>query len=78
MKHTLQSKITSKGQVTIPLSIREDFHLESGSKIEFINKGDHFVIFPLNKSVSSLKGILPKPDRSLSCDEMNNVIRQKS
>ncbi len=78
MQKELYSKITSKGQVTIPFSIRKSLQLEVGSKIEFINKGDHFVVFPLNKSVTSLKGILPKPDKALSCDEMNKVIRQKS
>ncbi len=78
MQKELYSKITSKGQVTIPFSIRKSLNLEVGSKIEFINKGDHFIVLPLNKSVTSLKGILPKPDKALSCDEMNEVIRQES
>ncbi len=29
------TKITDKGQVTIPKEIREEFHLHSGDKVEF-------------------------------------------
>ena len=71
----LYSKITSKGQVTIPHIIREKMNLSSGSKLEFLNKGDHIVILPLNKSIKNLKNILPAPEKSLSCKEMNEVIR---
>ena len=74
MEKSLYSKITSKGQITIPYIIREEMQLKSGSKLEFLNKGDHIVVMPLNKSIHSLKGILPKPDKSLSCEEMNEII----
>jgi|GEM_PF-1564282 len=78
MGSMLQSKIISKGQVIIPLSIKDSLGLEVGSKIEFFNKGDHFTFIPLNKSVISLKGILSKPEKALSCNEMDEVIRQNS
>ncbi|HEY5708538.1 MAG TPA: AbrB/MazE/SpoVT family DNA-binding domain-containing protein [Solirubrobacterales bacterium] len=34
------SKITSKGQVTIPKEIREDFGFLPGTEIEFVRDGD--------------------------------------
>ena len=72
----LQSTITSKGQITIPAVIREKLHLSSGNKLEFFFKDDYMIIVPVNKSIRELKGILPKPDISLSCNEMNQIIRE--
>jgi antitoxin PrlF len=72
------SKVTSKGQITIPHLIRDQMNLLSGSKLEFLNKGDHIVMLLLNKSVKNLKGILPAPETSLSCEEMNEIIRGDS
>jgi antitoxin PrlF len=69
--------ITSKGQITIPSAIRNKMHLSSGSKLEFIQQGEHILIIPINKSVKSLKGMLPKPDVAFSIEEMNKIIKDK-
>lgn len=71
------STMTSKGQVTIPAEVREKLHLIPGNKIEFIACDQHMLVIPLNQSVINLRGILPKPKRALSCEEMNNIIRDK-
>ncbi len=69
------STITSKGQVTIPAVVRNALHLEAGSQLEFIVQGNSLLAIPINKSVVDLEGILPKPDKSLSCEEIDNIIR---
>ena len=38
------AKVTTKGQITIPKSIRELLDLKEGSKIVFIQKGKDIVI----------------------------------
>lgn len=38
------AKVTAKGQVTIPKSIREFLEIKEGSKILFIQKGDNLII----------------------------------
>ncbi len=38
------AKVTTKGQITIPKSIREILNLKEGSKILFIQKGDDIII----------------------------------
>lgn len=38
------AKVTTKGQITIPKSIRELLNLKEGSKIIFIQKGKDIVI----------------------------------
>ncbi|MDF2966091.1 MAG: SpoVT / AbrB like domain protein [Rickettsiaceae bacterium] len=71
------STVTSKGQITIPAAIREKMNLESGSKLEFIQQDDHILVIPINKSVGRLRGILTKPERSLSVEQMNAIIKEK-
>ncbi len=38
------AKVTAKGQVTIPKSIKEFLEIKEGSKILFIQKGDNLII----------------------------------
>jgi antitoxin PrlF len=71
----LQSIMTSRGQITIPAEIREKLRLSSGNKLEFLLKDDQIVMLPINKSIRGLKGILPKPDITLTCEEMNEIIK---
>jgi AbrB family looped-hinge helix DNA binding protein len=71
------SKITSKGQVTIPHNIREKLHLLQGSKLEFIIQNNAVLLVPINNKLSNLQGILPKPKQSLTIEQMNNIIRKQ-
>lgn len=71
----LQSIMTSRGQITIPAEIRRKLNLHSGNKLEFVLKDDQVLLLPINKSIRDLKGILPKPVNTLTCEEMNDVIR---
>lgn len=67
--------ITSKGQVTIPASVRAALGLDAGSRIEFIEteKGK-FAIVPATMPVLALKGMLRKPAKPVSIEEMNQTI----
>ena len=38
------AKVTSKGQITIQKAIREKLELKEGSKIIFLQRGEHIVI----------------------------------
>ena len=71
----LQSIMTSRGQITIPAEIRDRLGLISGNKLEFLVRDDQIIMLPINKSIRKLKGILPKPDITLSCDDMNEIIK---
>lgn len=69
--------LTSKGQVTFPKAIRERLRLEAGDKVEFTfdNKGN-LIVIPVTASVKRLKGILPKPDRPITLEEMDEAIAE--
>ena len=77
MNYNNFSKITSKGQVTIPHEIREELHLSTGSKLKFVIQNNSILLMPINNKLSDLKGILPKPKQALTILQMNNIIKEK-
>lgn len=77
MSNNRFSKLTSKGQITIPYAIRESLHLDTGSRLEFIVHNNNILLMPINKKLSDLQGLLSKPDKSLTIDDINNTIKQK-
>lgn len=72
------SKLTSKGQTTIPKSVRDALNLKPGDRIEFTIIGENRVqLSAKNKSIADLAGILYDPDRKpVSIEEMNDAIEQ--
>jgi antitoxin PrlF len=67
--------VTSKGQITIPVSVRTALGIETGSRVEFIQTGaNEFSLIPATQSVKQLKGILAKPQKPVSIEDMNNAI----
>ena len=70
--------VTSKGQVTIPKQIRELLGLGSGDRINFVIEDDGRVTFrPATKDIRSLKGIVHKPGKPVSVEDMNATIRDR-
>ena len=53
----LISTITQKGQVTIPIKIRQALKLKTNDKVIFVRRGDSIIIKPV-KDISSLRGII--------------------
>ncbi|MCL2626573.1 MAG: AbrB/MazE/SpoVT family DNA-binding domain-containing protein [Cystobacterineae bacterium] len=70
-----QRKITSKGQVTIPIEIRAALGLKQGDCVGFveIEKGA-FAIVAANLCVQQLKGLVKKPQKTISIEEMSTAI----
>lgn len=72
------AKMTSKGQITIPVKVRLAMRLKSGDRVEFVAAEDGvFVIRPANLSIQRLKGLIPKPKRPVSIDDMNEAISRR-
>mgnify|MGYP005627349249 FL=1 len=68
--------LTSKGQITIPKTVRESLHLRTGDRVEFVVHGpDEASVRPITKSVDEVFGRLHDPDQpSLTVDEMDAAI----
>ena len=70
------STLTSKGQVTIPSKVRASMGLDTGDRIEFIEMDDGtFTIMAATHTVKDLKGMIRKPARSVSIEDMNAAIK---
>ena len=69
--------VTSKGQITIPVDVRQRLGLESGDRVEFVEVEGGFAIKPATDDVKSLKGLLRKPAKPVSISEMNAVIKAR-
>ncbi|MES2832908.1 MAG: AbrB/MazE/SpoVT family DNA-binding domain-containing protein [Pseudomonadota bacterium] len=67
--------VTSKGQITLPASIRASLGLETGCRIEFVEiMPGQFAIVPATSPVSALKGLLRKPAEPVTIEDMNFAI----
>jgi len=70
--------LTSKGQVTIPSKVRVSMGLDAGDRIEFIEMDDGtFTIMAATHSVKDLKGMIRKPAKPVSIEDMNAAIEAK-
>ena len=69
------STLTSKGQTTIQKDIRDRLGLKPGDKIKFmVNPDGSVTLVAANLSVRQLRGILPRPERPATIEEMNEAI----
>ena len=67
--------LTSKGQLTLPVSIRKKLHLKPGDKIELFTRNDgHIEGIPMRQNINVLKGFLSKPQRTVSLEEMEQAV----
>jgi antitoxin PrlF len=73
------SKVTAKGQVTLPVKARQRLGIRPGTKLEFVVKDkDRMEVIVISENVTSLKGMLPKPKKVVSLSDMENAIRGKA
>ena len=54
----MESKVTSRGRVTIPKVLREHLHLKPGDRIKFFLHPDGTVFFLPKIPASRLRGLL--------------------
>ena len=72
--------LTTKGQVTIPKTIRDSLHLNTGDKIEIIvTEKREAIMRPVSKKVDDIFGKLHKPGRkAVSLETMDEAIRDRT
>jgi antitoxin PrlF len=71
--------LTTKGQITIPKSVRDSLHLHSGDRIAFVLHGDsEAVLKPITKSVDDVFGTLHAPSQpQRTVAEMNQAVANR-
>lgn len=77
-KKILASRITRRGQITIPLPIRRQLGVEPGDRVEYVIEPDgRVVMLPATVDASQLEGMLAPPPRRVTLEEMRAAIRKR-
>lgn len=70
------AKVTSKGQITIPLDVRKALGLKAGSRVEFVAQTDgSYEMLPATRSIKDLKGVV-HTRRTVSIGEMDEAVTE--
>jgi antitoxin PrlF len=70
--------VTSKGQITIPASVREALGVATGDRVEFVEiAAGRYEVIAATKSVAAMKGMFGMARRSASIEEMNAAIARR-
>lgn len=73
----LSAKLSSKGQVVIPVDIRKRLGLSQGSVLRFQMDADGVRLLATATDVRRLKGRLKVPAAPVGVDEMNRAILER-
>jgi antitoxin PrlF len=69
--------LTSKGQLTVPQSVRAALGLHTGSKVDFVAGPDGFTIAPVRPPAVSLKGrFAGRVSRAVTIEAMHEAVVQ--
>src|ERR1700736_4087668 len=68
--------LSSKGQVTLPKSVRDRLGVEAGDRLEFIESEQGFLVVAATRDIRSLKGIVGRPKKPVTLEDMNKAIEK--
>ena len=67
--------VTTKGQITIPVKVRQALNVDAGDRVEFVQvEAGRFELIAATQSVTALKGMFGKTDKRVSIEDMNAAI----
>jgi AbrB family looped-hinge helix DNA binding protein len=67
--------MTSKGQITIPATVRSALGVEAGDRVEFVQiEAGRFELVAATQPVTALKGMVRKPASPVTIASMNAAI----
>ena len=68
-QRSVRARLTSKGQITLPIELRRRFDLQAGDEVEFEMGNKDARLVPVKKrKLSELAGILHEPGRKKPTD----------
>jgi antitoxin PrlF len=75
----LTSTISSKGQTTIPIDIQRLLNVKPGDKLQyFVDTDGRVSLLPKTLAIKDLEGILPKPKRVATLEEMDAAVEKRA
>ena len=78
MSEVALSKLTSKGQITIPEVVRRRLRLQAGEQVEWTVLDDGVVeVRKAGRSLEALTRVLPKAERRRTVAELDQAVLRK-
>jgi len=74
---TYESKVTSKGQITIPKELRERYNIKVGDRVVLIPEDDGILIKHRVSSLASLRGLFKKEIDLKKADSFIKELRRR-
>ena len=71
------SRITRKGQVTIPKGIRDSLDLKEGERVFFALRGEEVVLRVLRGNILELRGTVEPSQRPEDFDNVRKAVRER-
>jgi antitoxin PrlF len=71
----MEAMLSSKGQVTIPKAVRDRLRINPGDRFKFFFHPDGVIILP-KVSTARLKGMISKPARPVSAEQIDRAIEE--
>lgn len=70
------AKITSKGKITLPISIRKNLNLKDGDEVAFIEKdGNYVVVNPISLAVDKVRKDFKGEAKKLGLKTEEDVVK---
>lgn len=69
----LSSAVTTKGQVTIPVELRERFGIKPGDRVGFVEEGDRIVLQRQETAIEAVFGIV-KAKQGATLEQIEHAI----
>ncbi len=74
--HMASATVTSKGQITLPKSVRDRLGIEAGDRLEFVESKQGFLVVAATRDIRSLKGGIGRPKKPVTIEDMNSAIEK--
>lgn len=70
--------ISSKGQVTLPVTVRASLGVKTGDRVEFVQvEPGRFELIAVTQPVTTLKGMIRKPVAKVTVEGMKEAIADR-
>ena len=69
------AKITTKGQITLPISIRRVLNLKDGDKVAFIEKdGNYIIVNPVSLAIDEVRTAFKGEAKRLGLETEEDIV----
>lgn len=69
----LSSSVTAKGQVTIPIELREKLGIKPGDRVGFVDEGGRIVLQRQETAIEAVFGVV-KTSKGVTLEQMGDAI----